>query len=35
MIAVHIEQTELPGSLRLSIGPTQGLLKYNIAEDDY
>ncbi len=35
MIALYIEETELPAGLRLSIGSSQALLKYDIAEEDY
>ena len=35
MITVHLELTELRGGLRLSIGTTQALLKYDIAGQDY
>lgn len=35
VIALYIEETELPAGLRLSIGSSQALLKYDIAEGDY
>jgi TolB-like protein/Tfp pilus assembly protein PilF len=35
MIALYLEETELPAGLRLSLGSIQALLKYEMAEEDY
>jgi TolB-like protein/tetratricopeptide (TPR) repeat protein len=35
VIAVHLRSTELPSGLELSIGLAQGILKYQITDEDY
>jgi len=34
-LAIHLEETELKGGLKLRIGSTQAILKYNMTEEEY
>ena len=34
-LAIHLEKTELKGGLKLRIGSTQAILKYNMTEEEY
>ena len=34
-LAIHLEETEIKGGLKLRIGSNQAILKYNMTEDEY
>ena len=34
-LAIHLEETALKGGLKLRIGSTQAILKYNMSEEEY
>ena len=34
-LAIHLEETELKGGLKLRIGSTQAILKYNMTDEEY